>query len=202
VVVGAGTLPAPILKLPNILPVNAHVSASGPPGHVVTAYNWSITQQTSPAGGPAAPTGVLARAASASFSTASGMADLGPHDLTPGRYLISVTATDSSNAVSPSAQADVTLVPAELSAVRLYPNPWRADWNSGAPITFINLALSSTVKIFTVSGHLVKTLPIADTTATWDLTTDSGDRAGSGIYLYLVTTPDGQKTRGQFAIVR
>jgi hypothetical protein len=85
---------------------------------------------------------------------------------------------------------------------RVYPNPWRADRNPGVPLTIDQITASGTVKIFTISGHWVKTLINNNGVATWDLTTDSGDKAASGLYFYVVKTSDGQTARGKFAIIR
>ena len=88
---------------------------------------------------------------------------------------------------------------------RVYPNPWRADKHAGHPITFDQMAAGSTVKIFTISGHLIRTLgPQASGLGTvlWDLTNDSGDAVASGIYIYLITDGQGNKTRGKVAIIK
>ncbi len=202
VAVNGGTLPTPTFSLPSVLPVNSQINASEPSTYLISAYNWSFIPQTPSSGSPVSAAGVQARAATANFSTPSGMADLGLHNMTPGHYLITVTATDSRNNVSPPAQANVTLVPADLSTVRVYPNPWRSDKHNGFSITFDHLALNSTVKIFTASGHWVKTLPLANSSATWDLTNDAGDNVAAGIYFYLVSTQGGQTARAKFAIIR
>ena len=95
--------------------------------------------------------------------------------------------------------------PGNLDNVIVYPNPWRAD-RSGAPqITFKGLTGNCTIKIFTVSGHIVKTLGAQGSglgTATWDLTNDSGDRVASGIYIYLVTNDQGQEARGKVVVIK
>jgi len=53
VVVSAGALPAPVLSLPSVLPVNAQIHASEPSGYVITAYNWTVIPQTTSSGSPA-----------------------------------------------------------------------------------------------------------------------------------------------------
>jgi hypothetical protein len=84
----------------------------------------------------------------------------------------------------------------------VYPDPWRSDQHAGHPITFDEMAAGSTVKIFTVSGHLVKTLSASPGVVTWDLTNDSGDQVASGIYLYVVTAPGSPKINGKLAIIK
>ena len=87
----------------------------------------------------------------------------------------------------------------------VYPNPWRSDKHAGNPITFAQLSGNTTIKIFTVSGHLIKTLGAQGSglgTLTWDLTNDSGSTVASGIYIYLVTNDQGQKARGKLAVIK
>jgi hypothetical protein len=38
--------------------------------------------------------------------------------------------------------------------------------------------------------------------APWNLANDSGARVASGIYLYLITDGQGNKTRGKFTVIR
>jgi hypothetical protein len=64
------------------------------------------------------------------------------------------------------------------------------------------LPAGSTVKIFTVSARLVATLQAPTGSITWPLTNDSDDRVASGIYLYLITDGQGNKTRGKFTLIR
>src|SRR5277367_2054151 len=119
-----------------------------------------------------------------------------------------MTVTVTQGSQSQSASATITLVVADFSALRIYPNPWRKDKHNGIPMTFDRMPLNSTVKIFSISGHLVKTLIPNIDTATWDLTNDSGDKVASGIYVYLITTGDtgyggnGQKVRGKLAVIK
>jgi hypothetical protein len=104
-----------------------------------------------------------------------------------------------------SATAQVTVVEPvvnDLAAIRVYPNPWRVDKHGGKLITFDMLPPNTTIKLFTVSGHLVRTLPKSTNSVTWDLKNDSGDGVASGIYLDVATTDDGQKSRGKVAIIR
>jgi hypothetical protein len=69
-------------------------------------------------------------------------------------------------------------------------------------LTFAGFASHTTIKIFTVSGHWVRTLPPSDESVTWDLKNDRGEPVASGLYIYLATDDQGQKATGRFAIVR
>jgi len=117
-----------------------------------------------------------------------------------GRYTIRVQAVNGSSA-SGWSSATITIVSADLSAARVFPNPWRAARGDG-PITFDQMSANSTVKIFTVSSRWVKTLSAPGGSVSWDLTNDSGEKVASGLYLYLITDSQGNKTRGKLAIIR
>jgi len=106
--------------------------------------------------------------------------------------------------VIPAALPDSTHVSSEavLSMVRVYPNPWRSDQYGRSPITFDHLPVNTTIKIFTVSGHWVKTLPISSSSTTWDLNNSAGDHVASGLYIYLLTADGGLKKTGQIAVIR
>jgi hypothetical protein len=88
-----------------------------------------------------------------------------------------------------------------LNSVRVFPNPWRAD-HPTAGITFDQMTPNSTVKIFTISAHFVKSLAAPDGKVTWDLTNDAGNKVASGLYLYLVTDTHNGRVRGKLAVIR
>ena len=143
--------------------------------------------------------------AGAPFATLSPRFSLAQADLSTGRYTLNVQATNSAGA-SPWASATINVVSADLSAIRVYPNPWKKDRHAGRDIIFDNLTANSTVKIFTVSGHLVRTLSTQDSglrtgSLAWDLKNDKGDPVASGIYIYLVTDGQGNMKRGKVAVV-
>ncbi|MBV6511238.1 MAG: hypothetical protein FMNOHCHN_00717 [Ignavibacteriaceae bacterium] len=93
-----------------------------------------------------------------------------------------------------------------FNKVNVYPNPLFAfnpetSYNSQAYsddpfVTFTNLPEEVTVKIFTVSGALVRTLTQADKLdgvgspfLRWDLENENGLRVASGMYLAIVSSP-------------
>ena len=104
--------------------------------------------------------------------------------------------------VAMRAAAAVTLVPSDLSGVRVLPNPWRGDRHAGGPVLFNPLTTRTTVKIYTVSGRWVKTVSGNGSQLAWDLTNSSGERVASGIYLYVMTTYDGAKKKGQIVVIK
>ncbi len=141
-------------------------------------------------------------APSASFTTASTVASLAAQNLDLGTYLVTVTAHDASGSASSPASAQVTLVSANLDQVRVYPNPWRSDRHSTRSVTFDQLTVDTEIKIFTVSGHHVKTLPTSSSSITWDLTNESGDRVASGIYVYHLKAEGGAKKTGKVVVIK
>jgi hypothetical protein len=86
--------------------------------------------------------------------------------------------------------------------LRVFPNPWRPNFPGNPPVRFDHLPPNSTVKIFTVSGQWVQTLPTSSDTVPWDLRNGSGDRVASGLYLYVITADGGLKTTGILAVIK
>jgi hypothetical protein len=120
--------------------------------------------------------------------------------LEPGRYVLSVKV--ARGVETKEVSAHITLVSADLSAVKVYPNPWRKDKHATKSVTFDGLTLGTDVKIFTVSGHLIKKLATDGPKVEWDLANESWDKVASGIYLYSIANGQGQKVRGKVTVIR
>jgi hypothetical protein len=103
-------------------------------------------------------------------------------------------------ATSGSGQAAAPNVDPATHAINVFPNPWKSAL--GVPAITFDVPAGSTIKIFTVSGHWVKTLAAPATLAPWDLTNDSGDKVASGIYIYLVTDAQNNNARGKLVVIR
>ena len=191
----------PTLNLPQFLPLNATITAGYGGSDPASYFSWVFTPQAQ-TGQSVKGAGASGQAPAAAFSTQSPSASLAGVSLGQGLYLVTVTVTDNNGVTSQPAQAYVTLVATDLSGVKVFPNPWRSDKHAGKSMTFANLTVNTTVKIFTVSGHHVKTLPTSSTLITWDLTNDSGDKVASGLYVYLITTDSGQKKTGQIGVIK
>lgn len=198
-----GSLPTPVLNLPSYMSLNGTLAVTYPPGYGSVGFAWTLTYKSNV---PASASGVRsaappAGASSANFQTTTNVASLMNLGLIPGVYSVTVQAFDANGNSSAQAQQEVTLVSTDLTSVRIYPNPWRSDRHAGSPVRFDNLALGSTVKIFTVSGHWVMTLTPTTSTAAWDLTNNKGDKVASGLYVYSITI-EGEKKTGQLAIIK
>ncbi len=103
-----------------------------------------------------------------------------------------------------------------LEAVAVVPNPYKgsAQWDpspSERRIHFIHLPAGSTVRIYTSSGELLRTMtqnPNANAGGVsgeleWDMKNDGGKTVVSGIYIYTVHPPDGgTPKKGHFVIIK
>ncbi len=96
-----------------------------------------------------------------------------------------------------------------LREVYVYPNPYKPNSPAGKfyadKITFKKLPALATIKIFTISGELAATLRKTDAAVDdyeWLATNDAGRRLASGVYIYFITTPAGEKAKGKFAIIK
>ncbi len=102
--------------------------------------------------------------------------------------------------------------------VRVVPNPFlgSAVWSATEvlnKIEFQNLPPSCRIDIYTLSGDHIVTLNHRSATVggdatsgsgteTWDLLTRNGQRVVSGVYIYKITTPDGDYLLGKLMILR
>ncbi len=115
------------------------------------------------------------------------------------------------------ARIDTALAKKELSDIVVVPNPYRAaaawekpnNYSNGRgdrAIKFFNLPNECTIRIFTVSGELVKTIRhealINNGTATWDVLTKENLSAAYGVYIYHVDAPGIGEHIGKFAVIK
>lgn len=119
------------------------------------------------------------------------------------RWIVAVLVGCAWGGLFSSAHAEVMKVIADFSDMRVWPNPWRIDRDGSTPwMTFDRLpeGVPTTVRIFTVSGELIRSLS-GVTSIPWDLRNGKGQKVASGVYLFIVTSGDHQKT-GKLAIIR
>ncbi|MDA8244265.1 MAG: fibronectin type III domain-containing protein, partial [Elusimicrobia bacterium] len=98
-----------------------------------------------------------------------------------------------------------------LDKVFAYPNPYKPGSSGlfgqpalGDGIVFESLPAASTIKIYDLAGGLVRELSDDDSDGRcfWDTRNKAGSRAASGVYFYLVKSPDGGKKSGKVVIIR
>ena len=71
-------------------------------------------------------------------------------------------------------------------------------------LAFTKLPERCTIKIFTISGELIRVLEHDDTFLSskfWDLRTENNQEVSPGLYIYTVES-DGKKHISKFAVVR
>ncbi len=97
----------------------------------------------------------------------------------------------------------------ELKDVYVVPNPYRGDLGSFSgtdegKIGFYGLPSKCTIQIFSYAMQLVRTIEHdADQYSSLNFqTTRVGQEMASGIYFYVVTTPDGDDSHGKFVIIK
>ncbi len=128
-------------------------------------------------------------------------------------------------AVEVFAQKRVGPIPADQLNVIAYPNPYRMDGDyrdagfegRGSPdllperthaLNFVNLPPVCTIRIFSLDGDLINMIehdePADSPTAmhdSWSLITRNLQLAVSGIYYFVVETPDGATQIGKFVLI-
>lgn len=119
-----------------------------------------------------------------------------------------IIPADTFTFVASSALTGASASTDELANVRAVPNPYylftQYEPNQfQRQMRFTNLPEICTMRIFNLSGELIRTLEKTDVTTsqlTWDLATENNAPVSSGIYIYLVTTPGGAEKIGKMAI--
>jgi hypothetical protein len=119
-------------------------------------------------------------------------------------------STTSSQIIAANAQN-------ELANIGVVPNPYvsanaweRRNLNQTGRgerrIDFINLPAQCDIRIYTLTGALIKTLnkdsSPTDGAITWNLVTDDGTDIAYGLYIYHVTAPGIGEHIGKFAIIK
>lgn len=102
---------------------------------------------------------------------------------------------------------------AVLGDIKVVPNPYivssltdieKPNEPFKRDLRFINLPPECKIDIYTLNGDRIKTIHHNSTTigeAHWNMLTDDNLEISYGMYLYAVTTPDGQEFTGKFGII-
>ncbi len=200
---GTFSIPNVELTISDTLPLDATIQATyeGDDVSAVASWKWTITQSATGSSRAAKRTAV-GQDVHAQTTSRVPQLSLTGYALAAGPCTIRVEALDSFGNVLDFDQAVTTLVSANgLTGHQVYPNPWRKDKHTGQDITFSGLNADTTLKIFTVSGFLVREIT-GGTTMAWDLKNDRGDKVVSGLYIYLLTDRQGSKVKGKVVVIR
>jgi hypothetical protein len=89
-----------------------------------------------------------------------------------------------------------------VSSAYAFPNPFKPSAGHTA-VTFTNLSSQCTIKIFTLSGDLVKTINENSGTGqnTWDVKNESGELLASGTYFFIIKSSSDTKS-GKLVVIR
>ncbi len=133
-------------------------------------------------------------------------------------YMLSVTAFEegvsSVNEDCLDLNSSVTVYPRDgkqgiLSRIQAIPNPYRsgADWEHGGErrIAFVRLPGTATIRIYTTSAKLVRTLDHDDPESdqeSWDLKNSSGEDVAPGVYIWSVEAPEVGSVTGKIMVIK
>ncbi len=108
------------------------------------------------------------------------------------------TTNDKFTFTAPAAAAkNADLAKADANLVNVFPNPYygyqyRESSRDNHYVTFSHLPANATIRLFDLSGVLVRTITKNDPSqfTTWNLQNDSGYPVASGIYVAYIDMPD------------
>jgi len=94
--------------------------------------------------------------------------------------------------------------PTDTSNVVVFPNPFKIKEAKDHRLAFHNLPSGSKVRIYTLSGNLVKEITAGPTGnyVTWEGKNEDEEECARGIYLYIVESPTGDKKTGKFTLIK
>ncbi|MFH1725286.1 MAG: T9SS type A sorting domain-containing protein [Elusimicrobiota bacterium] len=101
-----------------------------------------------------------------------------------------------------SAAAPVVSAADDLSGAHAFPVPFR-PYRGHAKITFTGLTRDAEVRVYTISGRLVKTLikSGAGNSVEWNVTNERGEGLASGVYLYVIKAAGAVKS-GKLMVIK
>ena len=102
---------------------------------------------------------------------------------------------------TPSVTQTFTVTPEDEEIV-VYPNPFDPDEAFGGTLKFKGLPEGAKVRIYTVSGELVKELTEESGAAYWDATTKDGKMVSMGSYVYVIRVGKETVKRGKVVVQR
>lgn len=97
----------------------------------------------------------------------------------------------------------------DLSEIRAVPNPYivGAEWEelqNVHQIRFMFLPPVCTINIYTINGEMIRSINHDSDTGDeiWNLTNESNQAVAFGVYVFVITTPEGTKHIDKLAIIR
>lgn len=108
-----------------------------------------------------------------------------------------VTATSGSF----SGSASVSIISFDVSGAFAFPVPYKS--NQSTQITFRNIGNDAKIRIYTASGREVFNVAVQPSNGeySWNVRNMSGEKLASGVYFYVIESPDGKKD-GKLIIIQ
>jgi hypothetical protein len=97
-------------------------------------------------------------------------------------------------------------VSADMGNIKVYPNPYNPTTAVLGKLKVINLPMNCIMKLYSVTGELVRELKEIDYDnlgwIEWDGKNDDGDKVGKGVYIYQIEDAAGSKKTGKIGLVK
>lgn len=107
------------------------------------------------------------------------------------------------------AAVDKAQMKADLKKIKVVPNPYVVTSVFETSLTnkevqFRHLPEKCTIRIYTLSGELVRTIEHDNGTSLepWNLRTYNDQEVAFGIFVFHIETPDGEEAMGKFAVIK
>ena len=110
---------------------------------------------------------------------------------------IRITATSGGK----SGFVEVNLISFDVSNAYAYPVPYKASFGNGGVIHFKNLGSQASLRIYTASGRRLFDTQVTSDTYDWPIKNSSGESVASGVYFYVIESPNGKKD-GKLIIIQ
>ncbi|MEW6680386.1 MAG: hypothetical protein AB1297_05130, partial [bacterium] len=123
-------------------------------------------------------------------------------------YSFYVVAIDRvGNKSCPSEIKTFQIIPATYTAINLknviiFPNPYRLSKHRSYGINFRHLTEYATIRIFNIKGELVKRIEVYPQDGGFYIWRNPENELASGVYIYIITNPDGDKCAGKLGIIK
>jgi flagellar hook assembly protein FlgD len=89
-----------------------------------------------------------------------------------------------------------------LGKIVIYPNPFCPATAVGHVLKIDNLPPDTEIKIYTVTGELIRKFVSKAPRETWDGANEQGSQVVAGIYLYVINCSNSEKIVGKLFIVK
>ena len=122
-------------------------------------------------------------------------------------FSFTMRASSTDNGAAKNQLSKITVVPNPyISTAKWEPRTLYTTGRGDRLIQFMKLPATCTIRIFTVSGSLVKTLHKdsgpTDGSLSWNLVSDDGMDVAYGLYIFHVDAPGNGEYIGKFALIK